>query len=160
MVVTFRENPKSYMRGRRVNAEEWNGISRTFETGGNAQLAFGVPAVAGTGDRGCVALTAAAQNVLGITETNQVLTRPGDYYLQYDNVPICESGVIAVLVGASSVSKGAQARFDVTNGVWTAAAASATVLTIPGAFFDAAISANDVGPLRYRRPQPSLSASS
>lgn len=158
MAITFRENPASYMRGRRVNAEEWNGISRTFETGSNAQLPFGVPAVAGTGSRGCVALTAAAQNVLGITETNQVLPRPGDYYIQYDTVAICEVGVIAVATGTDPVAKGAQARFDVTNGVWTDAAASATVLTIPGAFFEDAIAANSVGPLRYRRPQPSLSA--
>lgn len=158
MAITFRENPASYMRGRRVNAEEWNGISRTFETA-SAQLPFGVPAVAGTGRRGCVALTAAAQVVLGITEANQVLPRPGDYYLQYDSVAICETGVIAVATGTDPVVKGAQARFDVTAGVWTDAAASATVLTIPGAFFDDNIAANSVGPLRYRRPQPSLSAS-
>lgn len=159
MAITFRENPASYMRGRRVNAEEWNGISRTFETGSNAQLPFGVPVVAGSGRRGCVALTAAAQNVLGITETNQVLPRPGDYYMQYDTVAICEVGVIAVATGTDPVVKGAQARFDVSNGVWTDASASSTVLTIPGAFFDDAIAANSVGPLRYRRPQPSLSAS-
>lgn len=160
MAITFRENPASYMRGRRVNAEEWNGISRTFETGSNAQLPFGVPVVAGSGRRGCVALSAAAENVLGITEANQVLPRPGDYYLQHDTVAICEVGVIAVVVDSNGVAKGAQARFNVTDGVWTSANASATVLTIPGAFFEDAIAANSVGPLRYRRPQPSLSASS
>lgn len=158
MAIQYRENPASYMRGRRVNAEEYNTITRTFETAPTAVLEFGVPAVAGIGRRGCVALTAAAQNVLGITETNQVLPRPGDHYVQYDNVPICESGVIAVRVGPA-VTKGAQARFDVTNGVWTGAAASATVLTIPGATFEDAIAAGADGPLRYRRPNPSLSAS-
>lgn len=159
MAITFRENPASYMRGRRVNAEEWNGISRTFETAPPAQLAFGVPAVAGTGRRGCAALSAAAQNILGITEANQVLPRPGDYYVQYDTVAICESGVLGVRVGPA-VTKGTQARFDVTNGVWTGAAASSTVLTVPGAFFEADIASGTDGPVRYRRPQPSLSASS
>ena len=65
MAYEFRENPASYMRGRRVNAEEWNGISATFETGGGAQLPFGVPVVAGANRRGCVALSAAGQNVIG-----------------------------------------------------------------------------------------------
>ena len=158
MAITFRENPASRMRGRRVNAEEWNTVSRTFETGANAQLAFGVPAVAGTGRRGCVALTAAAQVVLGITETNQVLPRPGDYFLQYDTVPICEVGVIAVEVG-DAVVKNAQARFNITTQKWTDAAASGTIFTIPGAFFDEAGSGDgEIVALRYRRPQPSLSA--
>lgn len=158
MAMTFRENPASYMVGRRVNAEEWNGVSRTFESASPAQLGFGVPAIAGAGRRGCLALTAAAQNVLGITEANQVLPRPGDYFVQYDTVPVCETGVIAVQIGATPVTGKVQARYDVTNNVWTPAAASATVLTIPGAFFEEPIAANGVGPLRYRRPQPSLSA--
>lgn len=158
MAYQFRENPGSRMRGRRANAEEWNTVSRTFETGSNAQLPFGVPVVAGTGRRGCVALTAAAQNVIGISEANQVLPRPGDYYLQYDTVAVCESGVINVEVG-DAVVKGAQARFNVTSGKWTDAAASATVLTIPGAFWDESGGADgEIMPLRYRRPQPSLSA--
>lgn len=157
MAITFRENPASRMRGRRVNAEEWNTVSRTFETAPNAQLLFGVPAVAGTGRRGCVNLSAAGQVVLGITEANQVLPRPGDYYVQYDTVPICEVGVIAVQVG-DAVVKNAQARFNVSTQMWTDAAASGTVLTIPGAFFDEDGTTSEFVALRYRRPQPSLSA--
>lgn len=160
MVMTFRENPNSYMAGRRVNAEAWNGISRTFEEAPTAQLKFGVPVRDGAAATGCRRITAATQTVIGISEANQVLPRPGDYFVQYDTVAICESGVIAVATGTDPVAKGAQARFDVTNGVWTNAAASATVLTIPGATFDEAIAANSVGPLRYRRPNPSLAASS
>jgi hypothetical protein len=158
MAYQFMENPGSRMRGRRANAEQWNTVSRTFETSSNAQLPFGVPAVAGSGRMGCVALTAAGQNVLGITEAHQVLPRPGDYYLQFDTVPICEFGVMNVEVG-DAVVKGAQARFNVTSGKWTDSAASATVLTIPGAFFDESGGADgEILPIRYRRPQPSVSA--
>lgn len=153
MAITFKENPASYARGRRVNAEEWNGISRSLE--GDDPLPIGVPAIAGAGDRGCLPLTEASQVVLGITEANQILPRPGDQYEQYDTVAICESGVIGVEVGAN-VAKGAQARFNTANGTWTGAAASATVLTIPGATFDEAGESGAVVPLRYRRPNPSV----
>lgn len=156
MAITFRENFAPLMRGRRVNAEEWNAYSRTFEdTSADAKLLFGVPAIAGTTERGCLNLTAAGQSVIGITETNQVLPRPGDFYITYDTVAVCESGVIAVEV-ENTVVKGAQARFNVTTKMWTDDAASATVLTIPGAFFETA--GSGVVALRYRRPQPSLSA--
>lgn len=153
MAITFKENPASYARGRRVNAEEWNGISRSLE--GTTALAFGVPAIAGTSDRTCLPLTAAAQTVLGVTEANQVLPHPGDEYRQYETVAICENGVIGVVVGAN-VTKGAQARFNTANGTWTGGAASATVLTIPGATFDEAGTNGAVVPLRYRRPNPSV----
>jgi hypothetical protein len=155
MPIIYRENMIAYAVGRRANMEEWNAITRTLE--GETPLGFGVPAIAGTGAHTCAPLTAAAQNVLGITEASLTLPRPGDQYVQYDNVAICESGVIGVLLGAN-VTKGAQARYDVTNKVWTGAAASATVLTIPGAQFDEAGSSGAVGIIRYRRPVPSLSA--
>ncbi|MDJ1632258.1 structural cement protein Gp24 [Rhizobium rhizogenes] len=157
MPITYRENMVAYAVGRRANMEEWNAITRSLE--GATALGFGVPAIAGTGAHTCAPLTAAAQNVLGITEATLTLPRPGDTYQQYDNVAICESGVIGVLLGAN-VTKGAMARYDVTNKVWTGAAASATVLTIPGAQFDEAGSSGAVGLVRYRRPVPSLSASS
>ncbi|ULJ73603.1 structural cement protein Gp24 [Rhizobium gallicum] len=157
MPITYRDTIPAYAVGRRANMEEWNAITRTLE--GSTSIGFGVPAIAGTGAHTCAPLTAAAQNVLGITEASLTLPRPGDEYDQYDNVAICESGVIGVLLGAN-VTKGAQARYDVTNKVWTGAAASATVLTIPGAQFDEAGSSGAVGIVRYRRPVPSLSASS
>lgn len=155
MPITYRDTLAAYAVGRRANMEEWNTITRTLE--GATALGFGVPAINGTGEHTCAPLTAAAQNVLGITEASLVLPRPGDAFAQYDNVPICESGVIGVLLGAN-VTKGAVARFDVTNKVWTGAAASATILTIPGAQFDEAGSSGAVGIVRYRRPVPSLSA--
>ncbi|AQS61777.1 hypothetical protein AGRHK599_LOCUS1219 [Rhizobium rhizogenes] len=155
MAITYRDTLTAYAVGRRANMEEWNTITRTLE--GTTALGFGVPAIAGTGAHTCAPLTAAAQNVLGITEASLTLPRPGDQYAQYDNVGICESGVIGVLLGAN-VTKGAQARYDLTNKVWTGAAASATVLTIPGAQFDEAGSSGAVGIVRYRRPVPSVSA--
>ena len=155
MAVTFANSITPYARGRRANMEEWNAITRTKEGAGT--LAFAVPAIAGTGTHSCAALTAAGQNVLGITEASLTLPHPGDAYQQYDNVEICEIGVIGVLLGAN-VTKGAQARYDVTNQVWTAAAASATVLTIPGAQFDEDGASGAISIVRYRRPVPSLSA--
>ena len=157
MAITFKQTPASYAVGRRVNAEEWNTISRTLQ--GTTAVGFGVPVIAHASIRkSCGPLTAAAQTVLGITEADVTLPHTGDNYQQYDTVAICEVGVIAVKI-LDPVVKGAQARFDVTNQGWTDAAASATVLTIPGAYFDeAGAAANDLVPLRYRRIAPSLSA--
>ena len=157
MTLSYRGSLTPYAVGRRANSEEWNAITCTLE--GSTAVGFGVPVIPGTGAHTCAPLTAASQNVLGITEAAVTLPHPGDAFAQYDNVPVCESGVIGVLLGAN-VTRGAQARFDVTNKVWTGAAASATVLTIPGAQFDEAGSSGAVGIVRYRRPIPSLSASS
>jgi len=157
MAIVYKDTIAPFAVGRRVNMEEWNAITRTKE--GSGTLAFGIPAVAGTGAHSCLPVTAAAQNVLGITEASLVLPHTGDAYQQYDNVGICESGVIGVLLGAN-VTKGQAARFDVTAGAWTNANASATVLTIPGAQFEEDGASGSVGAVRYRRPVPSLSASS
>lgn len=157
MPITYRDTMTAYAVGRRVNMEEWNAITRTKEGAGN--LGFGVPAMPGTGAHTCVAMDATnGCNVLGITEASVTLPRPGDNYVQYDNVAICEVGVIGVLLGAN-VSKGAQARFNTANNTWTGAAQSATVVTIPGAQFEEDGSNGAVGVIRYRRPVPSLSVS-
>lgn len=157
MALTFKQNISAYAVGRRANMEEWNTITLTKE--GSGTLAFGVPVMPGTGAHTCVILDATTgRNVLGISEASLVLPRPGDTYAQYDNVGVCESGVIGVLLGAN-VTKGAQARFNTANGTWTGAAQSATVVTIPGAQFDEDGSNGSVGIVRYRRPVPSLSVS-
>lgn len=157
MPITYRDTMTTYAVGRRVNMEEWNTITRTKEGAGN--LGFGVPAMPGTGAHTCVAVDATnGRNVLGITEASVTLPRPGDNYVQHDNVAICEVGVIGVLLGAN-VSKGAQARFNTANNTWTGAAQSATVVTIPGAQFEEDGSNGAVGAIRYRRPVPSLSVS-
>lgn len=157
MPISFKTTLTAYAVGRRANMEEWNGITRSLE--GATALDFGVPAIQGTGDHQCKPLTATAQNVLGITEANLVLPHTGDQYAQYDNVAICEKGVIGVLLD-DDVVNGAQARFNLTTKKWTDAAQSATVITIPGAQFDAAGLTGAVGIIRYRRPVPSLSVGS
>lgn len=156
MAITFKEYPASYAKGRRVNAEEWNGFSRSLQ--GTDPVGFGVPVIQHPTDNSCAPLTATGQDVLGITEADLTLPHPGDEYQQYDTVAICESGVLGV-VADEAVSKGAPARWNLTTKRWTDAAASATVLSIPGATFDTAGSAADeIVLLRYRRPNPSLSA--
>jgi hypothetical protein len=157
MAMTFRQDIPAFAVGRRANMEEWNSFTRTKE--GAATLPFGVPVMPGTAAHTCVLLDATnGRNVLGITEAVLTNPRPGDAYAQYDNVAICESGVIGVLLGAD-VTAGAQARFNTANNTWTAAAQSATVVTIPGAQFAEAGANGAVGIVRYRRPVPSVSVS-
>lgn len=157
MPIQFKESLGAFAVGRRVNMEEWNTITRTKEGAGT--LGFGVPVKPGTGAHTAVEITATTgENVLGITEASQVLPHTGDSYMQYDNVGICEVGVIGVLLGGD-VTVGAQARWNTANKTWTAAAQSATVVTIPGAQFEEAGSSGSVGVVRYRRPVPSLSVS-
>ncbi len=156
-MVTYRNTIPAFAVGRRVNMEEWNTFTRTKE--GAALLGFGVPVMPGTGSHTAVELDATTgRNVLGITEACAVLPRPGDSYAQYDNVAICESGVIGVLLGAN-VTKGAPARWNTANKTWTGAAQSATVVSIPGAQFEEDGTNGNVGAVRYRRPVPSLSVS-
>lgn len=157
MAIQYKDRLSTYAVGRRVNMEEWNAVTCIKEGAGT--LAFGVPVMPGTATDSCVILDATnGRNVLGITEASAVLPHPGDAYQQYDNVAVCESGVIGVLLGAD-VTRGAQARFNTANGTWTGAAQSATVVTIPGAQFDEAGVSGEVGVVRYRRPVPSLSVS-
>ena len=161
MAITYRDDFPAYALGRRANMEEWNTITRTKEGAGT--LGFGVPVKPGTGAHTCVEITDAdGENVLGITEASMTLPASAativDAYQQYDNVAVCEVGVIGVLLGAN-VTRGAQARWNTANQTWTGAAQSATVVTIPGAQFDEDGSSGDIGIVRYRRPVPSLSVS-
>lgn len=157
MPITFANSMAPFAVGRRINMEEWNTITRTKE--GAATLGFGVPVTVGTGPHTCIELPATnGQNVLGITEASQVLPHTGDAYARYDNVAICEVGVIGVLLGAD-VTRGAVARWDTVNKAWTGGAQSATVVTIPGAQFEEDGVSGAVGAIRYRRPVPSLSVS-
>lgn len=155
MPIEFKQSVTANAVGKVANMEEWNAITG-IATGA---IAFGVPVIAaGTKDTVSI-VSAAAQNVLGISVMEQFLAHTGDAYAQYDLVTVLESGVIGAALSAN-VTKGAQARFDTVAGKWTGAAASATVLTIPGAQFDEAGSSGATGLVRYRRPVPSLSASS
>lgn len=155
MAIKFGLNPATRQVGQPVNMEEWN--ARSISAGGT--VGFGVPVVQGVGDQVGIAATAAGQAILGITFAEQLLPHQGDEYRLYDTMTVAEQCVVGVQIGAAAVTTGnSQARYDVTNKVWTAATASATVLTIPGATFDEVIPANGVGAVRYRRPNPSLTA--
>lgn len=154
MAIKFGLNPATRAVGQPVNMEEWN--ARTMLAGGT--VGFGEPVGPGTGDQVAVALVATnGTNVLGITFAEQLLPHAGDEYRQYDEMTVAEACVVGVKVGATAATAGAVARWDTVNKVWTPAAQSATVVTIPGAQFDEPIAANGVGALRYRRPVPSLS---
>lgn len=157
MPIPYAASQPDYAVGQIINMEEWNGISRVLN--GATPIKFGAPVIANGGDIGCAPLAAAGDNVLGIARLNHVLYHTGDEYQTGDTVSVITDGVIGVTLGAN-VTKGAQARFNVTNGTWTGATASSTVLTIPGAQFEFAGSSGAVGVVRYKRPIPSLSASS
>ena len=157
-MLNFKQSMAPFAVGRRVNMEEWNTITRTFEAADDeSRLGFGVPVKEGVGKHTCVALTAAAENFLGITEAVSVVPRAEDAFARYDNVPVCEFGVIAVAVDGD-VTKGDVARWDTASSKWTAGAESATVVTIPGATFEETATAPGVIPVRLRRPNPATTA--
>lgn len=158
-MLNFKSTLSAYSVGRRVNSEEWNAITRTFEAANDdVRLGFGVPVMPGTGKHSAVEIDATTGRVvLGITEAMPNLPRPGDGYARYDNVPICESGVIAVATEGNT-TRGSQARWNTATKRWTGAAQSATVATIPGATFEETATAPGIAAIRYRRPNPSLSA--
>lgn len=159
-MLNFKNDFPAFAVGRRVNSEEWNAITRTFEAGDDTtRLLFGAPAVAGTGKHSAIEASAGAQNFLGIVEAMPNLPRAGDGYARYDNVPICESGVIGVPV-EGNVTKGAAARWNTATRKWTAAAQSATVLTIPGVQFEETATAPGVTAVRLRRPVPAATVAS
>lgn len=150
MPITFNENMVSYAVGRRGNMEEWNTISRTLET--NVQLPFGAPVQRGTGEHGVVPFTSG--QLLGITEANQVLPHPGDYYSQYDTVGVCEIGVIGVLVGTTGSTAGAVARWDTSAQRWVTGSVAGTVIAVPGAQFETTGPSGSVQLVRFRRAVP------
>lgn len=154
MALVFKDTIAPFAVGRRVNSEEWNTITRTFEAGNDAaRLKFGAPAVVGTGKHSCIEAAAADAVFLGVVEAMPNLPRPGDGYARYDNVPLCDMGVIAVETEGNT-TKGAQARWNTATRKWTAAAQSATVATIPGCSFEETATAPGIAPIRVRRGNP------
>lgn len=159
-MLQFKDKLAPFAVGRRIDSEEWNAITRTFEAADDiVRLGFGVPVKPGVGKHSCVLITATSGELfLGVTEAMPTLPRTGDGYARYDNVPITEWGVIAVAT-AGNVVLGAPARFDTAAKLWTMAAQSATVVTIPGATFEETATAPGVAPIRLRRPNPALTVS-
>jgi len=115
------------------NMEEWNGITRTA----SATIAFGAP-VQRNGDDGCAPLASGGE-FMGIAIAHHVITATNaDSYGQYDNVPIAdEVGRIREIADAA-IAVGAAVRFNTATGRYTTAAASGTVIDVPGAEADTA----------------------
>jgi len=129
------------------NMEEWNGLTRTA----SATIAFGAPAQR-NGDAGCSPLVSGGE-FLGIAIGRHVITATNaDSYGQYDNVPLAdEAGRIRVLADAA-IAVGAALRWNTATGRYTTAAASGTVIDVPGAEADtAAAGAGSQFWLRLRR---------
>lgn len=147
--MQFSTNLTALMNGRRVNMEEWNTITRVLE--GASNLGFGRPVQRGTNPKQCVEFTSG--DFLGVTEASQVLPHPGDYYSQYDNVAICESGVIGVIAGGT-VTHGTPAGWDATanSGAGGWVAATTVIPQVPGCEFDSNGGTGTVVALRVRRP--------
>lgn len=141
----YKKNLAAYALGRRVNMEEWN--TRTGVAAG--AIGFAEPVEVGPLGGQQVKAWDGAGVVLGITEAVAVLPRPGDAFAQYDNVPFCDLGVMAVAV-AGTVAKDAPAFWDPTAKKWVPTD-TATSYAVPGATFDAA-GTDTLVPLRYRRP--------
>ena len=153
-MLNFINDLPAFALGRRINSEDWNAFTRTMEAANNdVRIGFGVPVTAGTGRKTVIEVNAAGQVFLGVTETSHILPRPGDGYARYDEVPVLEWGVIGVNV-SGNITAGAQARWNTGTKRWTAAAASGTVLTIPGATFEMASTGDVLAPVRLRRPNP------
>ena len=165
-MLRFSNDLQAYAVGRRVNSEEWNARTFTMAAASAAtRLGFGVPVMPGNGRNTCVELDATTGRVfLGVTEAVPTLPRPGDdptlggAFARYDEVPVDEIAVLAVKV-IGNTTKNAVARWDTVAKAWTAAAQSATVVTLPGVTFEETATAPGISPIRIRRPNPALSVS-
>lgn len=154
--MEFKKEWGAYAVGRRANQEEWNTFTRVAED----TIGFGVPVTEGAERRGVSGAITDEAVILGITEASQVLPHTGDNYVEYDNVGICEWGVIGVKL-AGPATKGAAALYDTTvnaTGWRSTGGTAANVFTIPGATFEEGGVAGDIVPVRYRRPNPSVTA--
>lgn len=151
--MQFKTQITPFAVGRRCNSEEWNTITRVLE--GTTNVGFGVPVTRGTGPKQFRPL-GGGREIIGITEADQTLPRPGDYFAQYDNAGICEVGVIGVLAGGD-VAHGAPAGYDpaANDGAGGWVVADTGVDQVPGAQFETSGAAGETVALRYRRPVPS-----
>ena len=132
--------------GMHANMEEWNGQTKTA----TAAVAFGAP-VQRDGAKGCETFASGGE-FLGLAKAMHIATSgTGDAYGVGDNVPVVDEGVWFVLgEGLASDDNGSAVRFNTATGAFTTAAASGTVLTIPGAEIDEVHSAT-LATIRLRR---------
>ena len=129
-----------------ANMEEWNGSTKIA----SATIAFGAP-VQRTGDKGSSPLAAGGEYI-GVAIGHHAITATnGDSYGQYDNVPVADEGVLYALADAA-IAAGAAVRWNTATSRYTTAAASGTVIDVPGAEADiAAAGAGSLFKIRLRR---------
>lgn len=130
--------------GMHANMEEWNAMTRIA----SATIPFGAP-VQRNGDNGCSPL--AAGEYLGIAKAMHTMTGNGDNYAAGDNVSVVDLGVFYGMADAAIVV-GDPLKFNTATNRYTTAAASGTVIVVPGAEADtAAASAGAIFKMRLRR---------
>lgn len=129
------------------NMEQWNGLTRTA----TASIDFGAPAQR-SGDDGCAPFASGGE-FLGIVIGHHVITATNTTsYGQYDNVPLADQAGRIRVVADAAIAVGAPLRWNTATGRYTTAAASGTVLDVPGAEADtAAAGAGSHFWLRLRR---------
>ena len=133
--------------GMHANMEEWNGQTKTATDA----IAFGAP-VQRDGAKGCETFASGGE-FLGLAKAMHVATGgTGDSYAAGDNVPVVDEGVWFVKAEGltAGTDDGSTVRFNTATGAFTVAAASGTVLTIPGAEIDVVHSAT-LATIRLRR---------
>lgn len=128
---TYGLNQAAGYPGLVANMETKNPITRTA----SAAIAFGAP-VQRNGAKLCAPLVSGGE-FIGIATAQHLVTANGDGYVQYDNVPLLDEGVIWGLADAA-IAIGAALNWNTATGRYTTAAASGTVIVVPGAEADEA----------------------
>lgn len=128
-----------------ANQETKNPITRTA----SASIAFGAP-VQRNGSKGCSPLVSGGE-FIGIAIAQHLITGNGDTWVQYDNVPLIDEGVVWGLADAA-IAVGAAVNWNTATGRYTTAATSGTVIAVPGSEADeAATGAGVLIKIRLRR---------
>lgn len=114
---------------------DWSGFTRTAST----QIAFGAP-VQRDGDNKCAPLANGGE-FLGIARARHLATAAGDFFSQYDNVPVIDMADRIRGVADAAIAVGAAVNWNTATGRYTTAATSSTVIAVPGAEADTAAAA-------------------
>lgn len=146
--TSYSEQMQPYALGRRVNMEEWNGLTGLAEDVEANPIGFGQPVMDGT-DGEQVKLWDGTGVFRGITEADETLG--ANTYPEGANVPVCESGVIAVMAGGAC-TKRTPVYWIAASGTYTSTSADGTL--VPNAEFDATVASGSLVPVRLRRIPP------
>jgi hypothetical protein len=129
-----------------ANMEEWNGSTKTA----TATITFGAP-VQRTGDKNCSPLVTGGEYIGVAIGHHAITSTNADSYGQYDNVAVADEGLLYAVADAA-IAAGAAVRWNTATSRYTTAAASGTVIDVPGAEADVAASgAGALFKIRLRR---------